>query len=205
MTTSARLTPTTDQTPAIAEISNELSGARWVSRFPGSSRTSDLTEPFRSAVENFLTALTRAGATITISSTLRPPERAYLMHWSWKIVHGTDPRSVPARHGVDIEWVHPTRAASLQAARAMVTGFGLENLRVAPSLSSHHTRGQAIDMSISWRGDLSIASTNGRISVISSTPRNGMNPGLHAVGAGYGVIKYVGGAADRPHWSIDGH
>ena len=56
-TTEATLTPTTDQTPAVAETSNELSGYQWVTRFPGSANTSDLTDTFRSAVDNFISAL----------------------------------------------------------------------------------------------------------------------------------------------------
>jgi hypothetical protein len=40
---------------------------------------------------------------------------------------------------------------------------------------------------------------------IASLPRTGMNPDLKTVGASYGVIKFVGGASDMPHWSADGH
>ena len=204
-TATATLTPTTDQTPAVAEISNELSGAQWVARFSGSSSSSELTEPLKGSVDSFIAALTRAGATVIISATFRPPERAYMMHWSWEIINGTNPRSVPPMPGVNIEWVHASEAASTQAARAMVNGFGIQNLQVAPSLTSRHTLGQAIDMSISWGGNLSIVNAKGETVVISSAPRTGMNANLQAVGASYGVVKYVGGDADRPHWSNDGH
>ena len=77
-TTEATLTPTTDQTPAVAETSNELSGVQWVARFPGSVSTSDLTSTFGSATDNFIAALRQAGAAVIISATLRPVERAYL-------------------------------------------------------------------------------------------------------------------------------
>lgn len=205
MTTAvATLTPASNQTPAVANITNELSGAQWVSRFPGSASTSDLSGQFRSSVEAFIAALTQAGASVIVSATLRPPERAYLMHWSWKIVNGASPSSVPGMAGVDIEWVHPTSTASVPAAQAMVNAFGMGSLGVAPALNSRHTQGSAIDMSISWRGDLSIVKANGTTEVISSSPRTGMNPTLHAVGAGYGVIKYQGSGLDRPHWSTDG-
>lgn len=203
-TNAATLTPTTDQTPAVAEISNELSGAQWVARFPGSTSTSDLTDTFGSAVDNFIAALRQAGATVIVSATLRPVERAYLMHWSWKIVQGTSPSSVPTRDGVNIEWVHATNNASTQAAQDMVNAYGIANLGVAPSLNSRHTQGNAIDMSISWRGNLSIVNANGATVAITSTPRTGMNSNLHAVGATYGVIKYQGSGIDRPHWSNDG-
>ncbi len=39
---------------------------------------------------------------------------------------------------------------------------------------------------------------------IASLPRAGMNAELHASGLGYGVIKFRGGAVDKPHWSADG-
>ncbi|CAJ0818191.1 hypothetical protein LMG19087_03349 [Ralstonia wenshanensis] len=31
------------------------------------------------------------------------------------------------------------------------------------------------------------------------------NAKLKEVGRSYGVIKFVGGATDKPHWSTDGH
>lgn len=43
---------------------------------------------------------------------------------------------------------------------------------------------------------------SGSAITITTTPRTGMNPALHAVGQTYGVIKLV---ADPPHWSDDGH
>lgn len=204
-TAQATLTPTTDQTPAVAEISNELSGAQWVTRFPGSTSTSDLADTFGAAVDRFIAALRQAGATVVISATLRPVERAYLMHWSWKIIHGTDPNSVPTRDGVNIEWVHPTNNASTQAAQEMVNAYGMASLGVAPSLNSRHTQGNAIDMSISWSGSIAVVNAHGATVTITSTPRTGMNTNLHAVGASYGVIKYQGSGTDRPHWSNDGH
>lgn len=107
--------------------------------------------------------------------------------------------------GMDIEWVHPTEQASLEAAQAMVTAYGMNNLNVAPALSSNHTRGTAIDMNISWSGTLTIAGSNGQNVAINTLPRTGMNAQLQAVGLGYGVRKFVGGNTDIPHWSIDGH
>lgn len=38
----------------------------------------------------------------------------------------------------------------------------------------------------------------------TTEPRSGMNEDLHAVGAGYGVIKFWKGDADKLHWSTDG-
>jgi hypothetical protein len=36
------------------------------------------------------------------------------------------------------------------------------------------------------------------------TPRTGMNAKLIAIGASYGVKKFIGGARDKPHWSATG-
>jgi hypothetical protein len=38
----------------------------------------------------------------------------------------------------------------------------------------------------------------------TSTPKDGMNEDLHVVGKGYGVIKFLLGAVDKPHWSSNG-
>lgn len=203
--TQATLTPTTNQTPVVVEIEKELSGAQWVARFPGSTSTTDLTQPFRTAVANFIAALESAGAVVTNRFTWRPPERAYLMHWSWRIVHGANPHGVPPMAGVNIEWAHANNNLSVQAARSMVNGYQIQNLQIAPSLATRHTQRKAIDMSIAWTGVLHISNVHGEIVTITSLPRTGMNVNLHAVGAGYGVIKFLGGATDRPHWSTDGH
>jgi len=62
--------------------------------------------------------------------------------------------------------------------------------------------GRAVDVDIAWNGTLTIAGANGQNVGIASTPRDGSNTELHAVGAGYGVHKLV---SDPPHWSDDGH
>jgi hypothetical protein len=56
-------------------------------------------------------------------------------------------------------------------------------------------------MTISWSRTLSIKKKDGTTVNIATQPRNGGNPQLVAVGAGYGVIKLV---SDPPHWSDDG-
>lgn len=200
------------ENPVVVEVDvRELSGAAWVARFPTSRSTDDLASPFRENCIAFLAALRVANAGVTVSATLRPPNRAYLMHWAWRIVNQEyDPQSVPAREGVDIRWDHIGEdgeydaVASVAAARAMVNGYGISRLRVAPSLTSRHIEGNAIDMTIGWEGDLSIEDASGNQIEISSEPRDGMNEELHAVGESYGVIKFHGGARDRPHWSNDG-
>lgn len=207
-----KLTPTADSTPVIVEISiKKPSGASWVSEFPTSASLDHLCAPFSVQATSFFRALSAAGASVILSATLRPPQRAFLMHWAWKIVNSNiDPRSVPERDGIDIQWAHAdnnnaySSSQSVAAAQSMVNGYGLKNLKVAPSLTSRHIEGNAIDMSISWVGNLSIVSADGSIVDVVTEPRTGMNARLQAVGASYGVIKFMGGAKDVPHWSTDG-
>lgn len=182
-----------------------LSGKHWVKAFVGSNRIGDLNPDFGSNVRHFISALEKAGARVSINASFRPPERAYLMHWSWKIYRRKgDPQSVPAHVNVDIEWVHDTPAKSLTAAEEMVIAFGMANLNVAPSLRSRHTEGKAIDMNISWSGVLIIKDNNKKSVTIRSFPKDGMNKELHDVAETFSVIKYRGGVSDKPHWSSDG-
>ncbi len=127
------------------------------------------------------------------------------MHWAWMIAKGRiSPENVPVRSGVDINWVHETPESSRQAAIAMVDAYGMQRLNVAPALQSRHTQGHAIDMNIKWYRDINIKNKRGEYITIKSLPRDGMNRELAQVGKSYGVIKYHGGWADAPHWSVDG-
>jgi len=195
---------------------HENSGAQWVARFPGSRSTADLNEPFRSNTDRFIAAMRAAGATVNIASTYRPPERAYLMHWSYRISRGVNPsRAYPPPAGVNICWEHlrastgnPNRTVATQSAQGMVNGY---NIAYAPALTSRHTERRAIDMTITWSGSLSITNLNGTTNVITTLPRHGGrkidgvkysgNTELHTVGATYGLTKLV---SDPPHWSDDG-
>ena len=186
----------------------ELSGLVWVGRFPGSRRTSDLAPSFKTAAEGFIDALRAAGAIVLISSTFRPPERAYLMHHAWRIAReDLDPATVPVMPGVDIEWIHktaggvPDAATSRRVADQMV-GFAGYNMVHRAALTSRHTEKRAIDMDVSWTGNLAIETKDGSMVTIITTPRDGMNAQLHEVGAMYGIIKLL---SDPPHWSDDGH
>lgn len=183
----------------------ELSGAQWAQRFKGSKDTKDLACTFRKAVDAFVEAMAEAGIQVRISSTCRPLKRSYLMHWCWQIKYKyVQLEDVPPMAGVDINWGHPTPAASLEAAKQMVQAFGMNALNTAPALRSLHNEGQAIDMSISWTGTVSVKDANGKLVEVKTLPRSGMNSQLKAIGASYGVKKFVGGAKDKPHWSING-
>ncbi len=187
-------------------MAKTLSGPVWVSRFPNSISVDDLVDPFKSNAKKFISALRNAGATVSISSTLRSKERAYLMHWSFKISAGYSPENVPAMQGVEIEWVHrddkgkANLPASKTAADMMVSGY---EIAYEPALASRHTEGKAIDMDISWTTpDLTITDGAGKSVTIKTGLKNGSNAELHKVGASYAVIKLL---SDPPHWSSDGH
>lgn len=203
-----QLTLSADTTPAVVSIpERELSGAAWVQRFPGSTNTADLEDGFRQNVDRFVAAMRACGMGVAIAATHRPEERAYLMHWCWMIAKGrAAPNDVPTYEGVNIQWDHGDDSVSIDAAKAMVNAYGMSGLSVAPALRSRHTERRAIDMTISWAAQsIAIAGADGQIVAIGTTPRSGMNPDLQTVGRGYGVIKFVGGASDKPHWSTDGH
>jgi hypothetical protein len=177
-----------------------------VARFPTSKSTDTLVEPFRSSINRFLAALNAGGARVAIEATLRPPERAYLMHYAFRIAReGFNPAEADPKAGVEIQWMHrdpqgnPDVPASRAAAERMVQGYGIV---YRPATKSNHIAGKAIDMVVNWQGDLVVANSYGALVRIGSLPRDGArNPELHRVAATYGVLKLV---SDPPHWSMDG-
>lgn len=171
-----------------------LSGVAWVEEFPTSTSTADLSPSFRDAVNAFIAAIDAAGGSVSISATYRPPERAWLMHYAWDISKGTiQPDRVPSKPGVDIEWDHGDKKKSVNAASAMVRGYGIVH---RPSLTTNHAGRTAIDMNVSGMMNKTITDKNGKKVTIKKASD------LHAVGATYGVHKLV---SDPPHWSADGH
>lgn len=201
-----QLTPHTDQTPAVVEVAKELSGAQWCARFPRSASIVTLQPKFQLAVSSFLWALDQAGATYTIHNTFRPLEACYLMRNAWliwkKIIK---PEAVNPYPGVLIEWVHDTPEKSIDAARRMCAGYQTLGLQDAPAAESNHSKGLAIDMSISWTGSLRINDATDKVVAIDTAPRDSMNVALWALGATYGVKRYHNPAHDRPHWSWNGY
>lgn len=59
----------------------ENSGAQWCKRFPCSTSLDDLLPDFGDSCRAFISQLKKAGATVSVATTYRPVERAYLMHW----------------------------------------------------------------------------------------------------------------------------
>ncbi len=173
---------------------SELSGTEWVRRFPTSTSTAGLTPTFQLAVDHFIAALKAGGAGISIAATLRPPQRAYLMHYAWRIAReNMSAIQVPAMPGVMIEWNHGSAGASRVAASKMVTAFGIV---FKPSLASRHTQGRAIDLTITNYAGHTFKQATGDISVVHTAAE------LFALGATYSVHKLL---SDPPHWSDDGH
>lgn len=179
----------------------EVSGAHWCARFPTSARIADLVQPFQNKVWDFHGVLLSAGARVTVSATLRPKERGYLMNGAWRIARElAAPTSIGPMAGVEIDWTHGGDVKAARAAAAkMVATYGLA---YRPSLTSRHYEGRAIDWTITWTGTLNIRNRVGTIVAIMSEPKNGnTNRELHAIGASFGVHKLL---SDPPHWSDDG-
>lgn len=186
-------------------MAKELSGPAWVSKFPDAKTTAALADDFRPGCEAFIAAMQAAGASVSVRSTRRPADRAYLMHFCWQVSkQQINPTNVKPQAGVDIDWVHRKQdgsvdlAASRAAATAMVEAYGIAFF---PALHSRHTEGHAIDMTIAWSSNLAIKNRNNAVTTITSTPRDGFNMALRRVGKTYGVTKHP---RDPPHWSTDG-
>jgi peptidoglycan hydrolase-like protein with peptidoglycan-binding domain len=180
----------------------ELSGGVWVGRFRGSASPDDLAPPFRDNVKKFLAALAEGGATYKISATFRPVQRQYLMYWAAQIARGDRTgQNIPPYPGVEIEWWHGSVEASRRAAQEMVDSFGIGSNPVAYPERSLHDESRAIDMKISWPGNLRIRRADGQYVTITSAPKDGTNRDLVEVGKGYKVFHL---ASDPPHWSETG-
>lgn len=185
-----------------AEV-HQPSGAAWCEKFATSRSINDLADPFRGSAVRFLGALHDAGAQVTVSATRRPKERAYLMHWCCLIAgyhdrdgvfHQADPDAVPALAGVAIDWTcGGDVAAARAAAAAMVRGYAIA---YPAALDSNHIRGTAIDMTVAWRGAITVRDARGIAHTVSTQEQ------LWEIGASYGVHKLP---PDAPHWSGDGH
>jgi hypothetical protein len=198
--------PTIEGSADAAVPQRKPSGRGWCQQFLGSRSVDDLTPPFRDSVRAFLSALRQGGVDVAISATFRPPQRAFLMHWCYRIaVNGLDPAQAERRDDVPIDWVHRRpdgtvdRAASKAAADEMVTGYGLT---VLPSLASRHIDARAIDMSITWTGSRTV--NDGQGNPVTLPPMNaaGARAALDRIGRSYRVIPLPG---DAVHWSDDGH
>jgi hypothetical protein len=181
------------------------SGPDWAGAFPISASLNDLHVTFGAQVRRFVEALEEAGAAVEVLTTRWSPEAAYLMHWAWRIAkEDYDPRRVPAMEGVDIAWWHGDVHASKEAAQGMVEAYGIDALEAAPSLNSPHIQGNAIDMNISWEGDIPIRGSGGIEHLIASEAADGINQELLAVAKTYGLVPAADFTGNWLHWSTDG-
>ena len=172
-----------------------LSGATWVTKFPDRKNLQDLVSPFKENTIKFIDAMITATANVTINSVLRPRERAYLMHWSFRIANNHESaQNVPAMAGVDIEWWHRNQPDSETAAADMVEGYGIVRL---PALTSNHTKGLAVDMNINDFLSKKIKKADGTMLTTNTFDD------LIKVGESFNVFHKV--PDDKPHWSADGH
>lgn len=198
--------------------SAELSGPSWAGRFPDSRSVAALSSSFRKDVSAFIAAMRHAGVTVRPVSTLRPTERAFLMHFSWLVAHRKlSPLKVPRfradrRHEpVSICWVHvgahgANVRASIAAAAKLAAALGVASRRAAPLLASLRTEGLAIVMSTTWTTrKITIINASGHRVTIRSTPHNGLNKALIAVGATYGAIHFRNARQNMNDWSVNGH
>ena len=172
------------------------SGPEWCKLFPTSNALADLAPSFRPKATAFVTMLAEAGAFCSISATLRPAFRAWLMHYSWCIAReGLDPATVPAKEGLDIVWDHPDAKA---AAEEMVEVYRIVR---KPVLDSEHIRGTAIDMTIHVPDGSLLKDRAGTVFSFHGAG-DGMDTRVIAIGKTFGCIKLLD---DAPHWSEDGH
>ena len=199
----------------------QLSGAAWTTRWPGGDADVDhLNAGFGPQVAAFMAAMSDAGITVRPTSTLRSPQRSYLMHFSYLVAKGQIAASeVPAyvpiagEKGPKVCWAHQTatgkvdKKGSVAAAKELLSALGVDaSLGTPPALRSRHNTGDAIDMQIQWTAkSVKVKTAAGKTVKIGSTPKDGTNPRLIAVGATYGVHYFAPVAADRNHWSSDGH
>jgi hypothetical protein len=178
----------------------ELSGLVWVDRFPRSTLLDDLRPSFRSGATRMVGSLRAGGADVEITSTLRPAQRAYLMHFSKAIHEGMSPAAVPKRFDVPIQWVHPKKSDSVAAATAMFNAYGI---RGPVALNSNHIVGHAIDMFITFSGSPTIRDGSGK-AVRLTGPNDPDNASVVRLGRTFGVIRGSGISGDPEHWSING-
>lgn len=168
----------------------------------------------------FAKALKDAGADVKVNSTLRSLQRAYMMHYATLLAVGAvKPWEVPdqitntlgSTGEMGVEWTHTDddgRVDLKQSQHAANQMKLLFEIAFPPALTSNHTAGNALDVSIRWSGTLTIKDKAGKEHKIDTTPRHGGQRGepagnakLRTVAESYGVHKLL---TDAPHWSVDG-
>jgi D-alanyl-D-alanine dipeptidase len=178
----------------------KLSGPDWFKQYPGSDNLDDLVEPFKGNARSFIAMLRANHATVSISATYRPPQRAWLMHWAWEIAKGNQPYSkvgsIENPYNIAIEWDHGNEKSTRAAAAAMVKKYKMAH---HAALKSRHTERHAIDITIDSLP--SVLKVDGKDHSVGDEPAT-ENKALRRLSRSlYHVVKNPG---DPPHWSTDG-
>lgn len=180
----------------------EKSGAKWCKEFMHSIDPDELQSPFKENAKNFLNSMKAGGIHISISTTFRPFNRSYLMHYAAKITRGEiRPDKVPPKEGVNIDWAHrDTNGTSniksaIAAAQAMAAAYQTKHNPVA--LVSNHNYRKAIDMTIKSYEGKAIKDATGTLKTVKNWND------LVKIGATFGLFWF--GAKDKVHWSFNGH
>ncbi len=192
------------------------SGVAWAAKFPISQEDSDFDSDMRSRWKRFTRVLEDGGANVEIIASKTPPERAYLMHWAWRIAKGEiDPRDVPdadpeeqnMEDEVDIQWWHGDLKAAQSAAQEMVDAFKIDELKVPPPLPSEenlYTEGKAVVALIDWRRELVLYRDKPSEMMITDEPRDATNEALIAIAEAFDLIHlYSDPDTHEVHWGSD--
>jgi len=221
-----KATETTESGPrtATAQVHiSEHSGRRFAERHPGSKDLNELKDrdpdSFQQRVRRFIQALEDAGATVTVGSTYRSDETQYLMHYAWRIAHGDiNPADVPPWPGIDIcwDWLNEDGTQDLGAsslgAQELVDAYHMVNYAAKPPYS-HHRDHLAVDLSISWHGNITVRNvtlpdgTVGNVTLQNGTgipETDSMNRQLWNLGQRPNFDITHNQGTDWPHWSPDG-
>ena len=184
-----------------SKLDAALSSLPWVSKTQMHKSTDELVGPFKTHVKAFIALLEANGATVKISATLRPMDRAEHMHWaSWIAWKKIKPSEAEDQQKTGIIWDHGDDAKSIQAAKEMCSKAGYD-IAFPAALNSNHTRGLAIDMTITGLPE-TITGLPGKKSARIGTEPAETNTALHDLAWKYYKIRKH--PTDPPHWSPNG-
>lgn len=207
-----------DNTEVYVEVKKlRLSGKEWVKEYKDRASIEDLSSPFKENVKDFLKSLDeaknetpQAKITYHVSSTRRPYERAVLMHYCHKVANNKitpqQAQQATEKENIPINWIHTdsngnySEEISREKALEMVEAYGMA---YPASLTSHHVRGNAIDMTITWQSSFTIKDKIGKVHTIDTHSNGAENETLRVVGETYGVKRTL--EKDPPHWSLEGN
>jgi hypothetical protein len=172
---------------------------------------------FSERIAALLAALREAGARVSLNSTLRSPERGYLMWGAFllgqarsadaleAIADMLDDRNVRWKRNVAITWRHPNGWLATQgAARAMAETYQVAYATESGARASDHYTGRAVDFeAIALPRRLELRGLDGRVQRFDLSDSHeardlSLTPQLiDFVEHAYGLEKL---SADYPHW-----